>query len=91
MEWNRNFGMEYGRYQNGMEWKISGMEWKAIFHASTPIPYSILHMTFAEKYIRIVITKNMWKRLAANYLPQINRVVWSLALRKQCRHCIIRS
>ena len=22
MEWNGNFGMEYGRSQNGMKWKI---------------------------------------------------------------------
>ena len=26
MKWNGNFGMEYGRCQNGMEWKISRME-----------------------------------------------------------------
>ena len=26
--------MEYGRCQNGMEWKISRMEWKTIFHTS---------------------------------------------------------
>ena len=26
MEWNGNFGMEYGRCQNGIEWKISRME-----------------------------------------------------------------
>ena len=39
MEYNGNFGMEYGRCQNGMEWKISRMEWKTIFHTSTPIPY----------------------------------------------------
>ena len=39
MEWNGNFGMEYGRCQNGMEWKISRMEWKAILHISIPIPY----------------------------------------------------
>ena len=36
MEWNWNFGMEYGRYQNGMEWKILRMEWKTIFHTSIP-------------------------------------------------------
>ena len=34
MEWNGNFGMEYGRCQNGMEWKISRMEWKTTFHTS---------------------------------------------------------
>ena len=37
MEWNGiENGMEqkfrYGRCQNGMEWKISRMEWKTIFH-----------------------------------------------------------
>ena len=39
IEWNGNFGMEYGRCQNGMEWKISRIEWKTIFHTSIPIPY----------------------------------------------------
>ena len=39
MEWNGNFGMEYGRCQNGMEWKILRMEWKTIFHTSIPIPF----------------------------------------------------
>ena len=39
MEWNGNFGMECGRCQNGMEWKISRMKWKTIFHTSIPIPY----------------------------------------------------
>ena len=51
MEWNVNFGMEYGRCQNGMEWKISRMEWKTIFHTSIPIPYYILCIVFTEKYI----------------------------------------
>ena len=31
-KWNGNFGMEYGRCQNGMEWKT-------IFHTFIPIPY----------------------------------------------------
>ena len=39
MEWNGNFGMEYGRCQNGMEWKISRMIWKTIFHTSIPISH----------------------------------------------------
>ena len=38
-KWNGNFGMEYGRCQNGMEWKISKMEWKTILHASILIPF----------------------------------------------------
>ena len=41
------YGMErkfqYGIWKmpewNGMEWKISRMEWKTIFHTSIPIPY----------------------------------------------------
>ena len=39
MEWNGNFGVECGRCQNGMEWKISRMEWKTIFHTSIAISY----------------------------------------------------
>ena len=54
MEWKGIFGMEYGRCQNGMEWKISRMEWKTIFHTSIPIPYWILHMAFTDECIRVV-------------------------------------
>ena len=40
-------------------------------------------MAFTNKYIRvvitIVITKNTWKRLAANHLRQIDMVIQSLA------------
>ena len=32
-------------------------------------------MKFTEKHIRKAITKNKWKRLAANHLRQINRVI----------------
>ena len=39
MEWNGNFGMEYGRYRTRMEWKISRTEWKTIFPTSIPILY----------------------------------------------------
>ena len=39
MKWNGNFGMEYGRCQNGMEWKISRKERKTIFLTSIPILY----------------------------------------------------
>ena len=47
------------------------MEWKKIFHTI----FRIWHLE--EKYVRIVITKNMWKRLAANHLRQIERLIWS--------------
>ena len=55
-----------------IEWKISRMKWKTTFHTSIPIPHYITHMAFTEKYTRIgsrlVITQNMWTRLAANHL-----------------------
>ena len=50
-KWNGNFGMEYGKCQNGMEWKISRMECKTIFQTSILIPYYILCIVFTEKYI----------------------------------------
>ena len=77
IEWKGNFGPKYGRCQNGMEWKISRMEWKTIFRTFIPISYKISLIASAERYIRIVITTNMWKRLAANHLRQINRVIRS--------------
>ena len=49
-KWNGNFGMEYGRCQNEMEWKIFKMEWKTIFHTFIPIPYKISFIVFTEKY-----------------------------------------
>ena len=42
MEWNRNFGMEYGKCQNGMEWKTLRMEWKTIFHTFMLIPKVVI-------------------------------------------------
>ena len=56
MEWNENFGMEYGRCQNEMERKISRMKWKTIFHTN-----SILHFVhFLQKntYRCWVVIKN---------------------------------
>ena len=52
MEWNENFGMEYGRCQNGMEWKISRMEWKAIF---------ILQYQFHTKFCALYLRKNIYR------------------------------
>ena len=72
------YGMENGmerKFRNGVErchygieWKISRMDWKTIFHTSIPIPSQTSLMAFPEKHIRIVITKDMYKRLAANNL-----------------------
>ena len=54
MVWNQNFGMEYGRYQSGMEWKILRMEWKTIFHISIPNPCYIFRAWYLQKkYIRM--------------------------------------
>ena len=44
MEWNGNFGMEYGRCQNGMEDFKNG-------RISSILPYYISLMAFTEKYI----------------------------------------
>ena len=49
MEWNKNFGMEYERCQNGMEWKISRTEWKAIFHTNSILYF--VHCIYRKKYI----------------------------------------
>ena len=46
MEWNemengmeRKFRYGISKTPDGMEWKISRMEWKTTFHISIPIPY----------------------------------------------------
>ena len=66
MEWNGNFGMEYGRCQNGMEDFKNGMgDNFSYFHTN-----SILD--FAHGIYRKVYTdndnQNMRKCLAANHL-----------------------
>ena len=58
MEWNGNFGKEYGRCQNGMEWKISRMEWKTIFHTSIPIPYKNSCIVFKKNTYRCRVVIN---------------------------------
>ena len=76
MKGNGNFGMKYGRCQNGMEWKISRMEWNGRFQEWNGRQSSLLHtnstlisiMAFTEKYVRRVTTKNIRKRLVANHL-----------------------
>ena len=57
-------GME--RYQQ-MEWKFRYGIWKMPEwnrKQSFTLPYHISLMAFTEKYTWIVITENMWKRLA---------------------------
>ena len=58
MEWNGNFGKEYGRCQNGMEWKISRMEWKTILYTSIPIPYYICALYLQKNTYRCRVVVN---------------------------------
>ena len=67
MERNGNFGMEHGRCQNRMEGFKNGMEDKLpYFHTNSILDFA--HGILQKKYIWIVITKNMWKRLLANHM-----------------------
>ena len=49
MEWNGNFGMKYGRCQNGIEWKISRMKWKNY------LPY--FHINFMLDFVHCIYRK----------------------------------
>ena len=80
MEWN---GREISVWNidTRMEWNGTFQEWNG--RQSSILPYQFhtrfrtWHLPFTEKYVRIVMTKNMCKRLAANHLRQINRVIRS--------------
>ena len=94
MEWNGNFGMEYGRCQNEMEWKISRMEWKTIFHTSIPIPYQISCIVFAEKCKLMsgsdkILSQKYSTSISAHVSCRQIAVLWLCTLRKQCTYCII--
>ena len=90
MEWNGNFGIEYGRCQNGMEWKISRME-------PSILPYQF-HTRFCALYLqknkyrcRIVIKNIVTEVFNFNiyvYYLSTNRSTL-VVLRKQCTYCII--
>ena len=68
----------YGIWK-GPEWNGRFQEWNG--RLSFILPYQFyarfLLMAFTDKYIRVVITKNMRKHLASNHLGQINRVIRS--------------
>ena len=70
MEWNGTEILEWNMEDARMEWNGRFLEWNG--RQSFILPYQFhsrfWNLAFTEKYIRIVITKNMWKRLAANYL-----------------------
>ena len=59
MEWNGNFGMEYGRCQNGMEDNL------AYFHTNSKLNFA--HGIYRKKYTDND-NQNMRKRIAANHL-----------------------
>ena len=49
MVWNGNFGMEYGRCQNGMEWNGRFQEWNG--RQSSMLPYQS-HTRFCALYLQ---------------------------------------
>ena len=81
---------------NGMEWKISRIEWKTIFHISIPIPYYISCIAFTEKHILYecrgvinnIVALVFHFNIYVHYLWKI-AVLWLYVLRGQCMHCII--
>ena len=79
MEWNGNFGVEYGRCHNGMEGFKNGMEGNLpYFHTNSILDFAHgIYRKIQYRYIRIMIAKDMWQRLTANHLRQFNRVIWS--------------
>ena len=71
--------MVWNKMENGMEISVlnmenARMEWNGRFQewngrqTSIPISYLISLTAFTENYMRIVITKNIRKRYAANHL-----------------------
>ena len=77
MEWKMEWKFRYGIWKmpewNGMEDFKNGMEGNLPYFHTKPI-LDFEHGIY-RKYIRIVITKNMWKSLAANHLRQTNRAI----------------
>ena len=67
-KWKANFGMEYGRCRNGMEDFKNGMEDNLpYFHTNSILDFA--YGIYRKIYnVRIVITKNIRKRLAADHL-----------------------
>ena len=78
-----------------MEWKISKMEWKTIFHTSIPIPYLLSRIVFTEKYILMsgsdknIVAEVFNFNISALTICRQIAVLWLCTLRKQCTYCII--
>ena len=51
MEWNGTEITVWDVEDARIEWNISRMEWKTIFHTYIQIPFLILCIVFTEKYI----------------------------------------
>ena len=94
MEWNGNFGTEYGRCQNGMEWNGRFQEWNGRqssilsyqFHAGfcalylQKNIYGCRVIILSQKYSTSISTRNICRQIA---------ILWLCILRKQCIYCII--
>ena len=60
MEWNGTKISVWNMEDARMEWNISRMEWKTIFHTSIPIPYYHLWIVFTKNtYQCPVVTHNI--------------------------------
>ena len=86
MEKNVNFGMEYGKCQKWMDWKISRMEWKTIFHTNSLLGfaqgiYRKIKSLFPK---RLISTSDVFEKLAKNGIEVfffkyfVNLTFWGL-------------
>ena len=81
MVWNGKWNEMEEKFRYGI-WKKPewiGMEdFKKRMEGHLPNFHTNSILEFAHGiYRKIYLTKNMWKRLAATHLRQINRVIWS--------------
>ena len=93
-KWNGNFSMEYGRCQNGMEWKISRMEWKTIFHTRFRALYLQKNTYRCRVVINNIVTEVFNFDIYAYYLST-NRgtlvvyIVQTVYVLHHCKHIAI--
>ena len=82
MEWNRNFGVEYRRCQNGMEWKILRMEWRQ----SSILPYQF-HTRFRSLYLQ-KNTCGCWVVMVIN-IEVFNFNIYAYSLSTDCGTLVV--
>ena len=88
MEWSGSFGMEYGRYQNGMERKISRMQWKTIFHSNSILDF--VHCIYRKIHtISKILSQKHSTSISTQIICRQIAILWLCTLRKQCTNCII--